>query len=149
MSEHDALLAAICAEPEEDTPRLAYADFLEENDKPEQAAFVRAQIELARTPAWEPFAVLCRWRRPEWYSGRPFRRSLPPLNGSAVEWHAEAFRRGLGWRLNVRSLIAWEQAEAQVLGRAPVGEMHLWGTHARTMAGVRRVAVVPRLRNCT
>jgi uncharacterized protein (TIGR02996 family) len=52
MTDHDALLAAICAEPDEDTPRLAYADFLEENDRPEQAAFVRAQIELARTPAW-------------------------------------------------------------------------------------------------
>jgi uncharacterized protein (TIGR02996 family) len=127
MSDHDALLAAICAEPDEDTPRLVFADWLEENDQPERAAFVRAQIELARTPAWEPFAVLCRWRRREWLSGWPFRRFLPPLAGSSVEWHEQAFRRGLGWRLNVRSLLAWEQLSGGVLNRAPVGEMHLWG----------------------
>jgi len=31
MSERDALLAAIIAHPDEDTPRLAFADFLDEN----------------------------------------------------------------------------------------------------------------------
>ena len=30
MSERKQLLAAICANPEEDTPRLAFADWLEE-----------------------------------------------------------------------------------------------------------------------
>jgi uncharacterized protein (TIGR02996 family) len=28
-----ALLAAICAEPDDDTPRLAYADWLDEQDR--------------------------------------------------------------------------------------------------------------------
>src|SRR5215213_4661741 len=31
MSDEDALLAAIAANPEEDTPRLAYADWLDEH----------------------------------------------------------------------------------------------------------------------
>ena len=35
MSDHDALVAAICADPDEDTPRLAYADFLEAIADPE------------------------------------------------------------------------------------------------------------------
>jgi len=48
MSDHDALLAAICAEPDEDTPRLVFADWLDEHDQSERAAFMRAQIELAR-----------------------------------------------------------------------------------------------------
>jgi uncharacterized protein (TIGR02996 family) len=126
MSDHDALLAAICAEPDEDTPRLAFADFLDENDQPARAAFVRAQVELARTPAWEPFAVLCRWRRHDWFTGWPFRDTLPTVDGTHNEWPADAFWRGLPYRLNVRTPLVWHQAQARVLGRAPVGEMRLW-----------------------
>lgn len=145
MTEHDALLAAICNEPEEDTPRLALADWLDEHDESEQAAFIRAQIELARTLPWEPFAVLCRWRQRDWLSGKPFRRSLPPVDGFHVEWHEQAFRRGLGWRLNVRSLVAWEQTERAILGRAPVGAMHLWS--AATLDDWRRFAASQLVRN--
>ena len=42
-----ALLAAILAAPDEDTPRLVYADWLEENGEPERAAFIRVQIRIA------------------------------------------------------------------------------------------------------
>ncbi|MBY0457976.1 MAG: TIGR02996 domain-containing protein, partial [Gemmataceae bacterium] len=31
MTDRDALLAAICANPAEDTPRLAFADWLDEH----------------------------------------------------------------------------------------------------------------------
>src|SRR5207248_10529310 len=53
MSDERALLAAICAEPEEDTPRLAYADWLDEHGGPPEqarAAFIRTQIERFRLP---------------------------------------------------------------------------------------------------
>lgn len=42
-----ALLAAIAAHPDEDVPRLMYADELEETD-PARAAFIRVQCELAK-----------------------------------------------------------------------------------------------------
>ena len=145
MTDHDALLAAICNEPDEDTPRLALADWLDENGEPERAAFIRAQIELARTPPWEPFAVLCRWRQRDWLTGKPFRATLPAVDGWHVEWHEDAFHRGLGWRLNVRSLVAWEQTERALLGRAPVGAMHLWS--AATLDDWRRFAASPLVRN--
>lgn len=48
MSDRDALLHAIAARPEEDTPRLMYADWLEENGEPERADFVRTQVYLAQ-----------------------------------------------------------------------------------------------------
>lgn len=48
MSDHDALLNAIAEHPEEDTPRLMYADWLEENGEPERADFVRTQVYLAQ-----------------------------------------------------------------------------------------------------
>jgi uncharacterized protein (TIGR02996 family) len=48
MSDEEALLAAIAAHPEEDTPRLAYADWLDEHDQPIRADFIRVQVEVAR-----------------------------------------------------------------------------------------------------
>jgi uncharacterized protein (TIGR02996 family) len=44
----DALLKAVIAEPEDDAPRLIYADWLEENGQEARAEFIRVQIELAR-----------------------------------------------------------------------------------------------------
>jgi len=50
MSEDErAFLRAICAEPGDDTPRLVFADWLQEHDRPERAEFIRVQVELART----------------------------------------------------------------------------------------------------
>ena len=48
MKEFD--LAAICAHPDEDTPRLAFADLLEEDGDSSRAAFIRTQVALARVP---------------------------------------------------------------------------------------------------
>jgi len=48
MSEADALLAAIRQAPDDDAPRLIYADWLDEHGQPERAEFIRVQIELAR-----------------------------------------------------------------------------------------------------
>jgi uncharacterized protein (TIGR02996 family) len=50
LSDQEALLASVLAEPEEDTPRLIYADWLEENGFSERAEFIRIQCEIAK---WE------------------------------------------------------------------------------------------------
>ena len=50
----DALLRTIVRKPREDTPRLVYADWLEENDRPEEAEFLRVQCRLAATDATDP-----------------------------------------------------------------------------------------------
>lgn len=42
-----ALESAIIAHADEDTPRLAYADWLDEHDDPDRAAFIRVQCRLA------------------------------------------------------------------------------------------------------
>jgi uncharacterized protein (TIGR02996 family) len=47
-AEQLAFWAAIRENPAEDTPRLVYADWLEEHGDPERAEFIRVQIELAR-----------------------------------------------------------------------------------------------------
>jgi uncharacterized protein (TIGR02996 family) len=42
------LMRAICSSPEDDTPRLAYADLIQEQGDDTRAEFIRVQCELAR-----------------------------------------------------------------------------------------------------
>jgi uncharacterized protein (TIGR02996 family) len=145
MGDQDALLAAVCDRPDDDTPRLVLADWLDDHGQPERAAFVRAQVELARTPAWEPFAVECRHRKPEWSdNGWPFRDTLPAFPaGWSVEWAQPPFRRGFGWRVGVGSVLAWDALAPELFGRAPVGALHLRA--AATLDDWKRFAAGPWL----
>ncbi|MBA4191383.1 MAG: hypothetical protein C0467_25670 [Planctomycetaceae bacterium] len=57
MTDREAMLAAIRANPDEDTPRLIHADWLDEHGDGDRAAFIRAQIEAVRS---DPFGVQAR-----------------------------------------------------------------------------------------
>lgn len=48
MNDRDAFLAAIHDAPDDDAPRLVFADWLEENGQPERAEFLRIQVEMRR-----------------------------------------------------------------------------------------------------
>ncbi|OWK45100.1 TIGR02996 domain-containing protein [Fimbriiglobus ruber] len=48
MRDDSPFLAAIAAEPEDDLPRLVFADWLDEHDDPDRAEFIRVQCTLAR-----------------------------------------------------------------------------------------------------
>ncbi len=137
MSDRDALLSAICEQPDEDTPRLVFADYLEERDEAPRAAFIRAQVELATTPPWEPFAVRCQWRTPNLVNGAPFLTTLPKLEGSPVGWATGPFRRGFGWWLNVRMVSEWDTYVAPHFDFTPIGKVTLWNA---TIDDWRRVA---------
>ncbi len=145
MDDETALLAAACARPDDDTPRLVLADWLDDHGDAARAAFVRAQVELARTPEWEPFAVECRYRRTEWSdAGASFRDTLPPFEWTAVGWLDPPFRRGLGWRVAVGGLRAWEEEAPELFHKAPVGALHLRDP-ATTLDDWRRFAAGPWL----
>src|SRR5262249_47177396 len=47
LSQHEAFLRAIFDAPDDDTPRLAYVDFLQENGEGGRAELIRVQCELA------------------------------------------------------------------------------------------------------
>jgi uncharacterized protein (TIGR02996 family) len=49
MTEAETFLAAITAQPDDDTVRLVYADWLAENGDPDRGEFVRTEIELAQS----------------------------------------------------------------------------------------------------
>jgi uncharacterized protein (TIGR02996 family) len=64
MTEREALLAAVLANPKDDVVRLVYADWLEENGEPAHAMFIRAEIEIAKTGhRWCGVCNLCRTKR--------------------------------------------------------------------------------------
>ena len=54
MTDQDALLRALCEAPEDDAPRLIYADWLDEHGDPMQAEFIRRHIAMGprQLPWW-------------------------------------------------------------------------------------------------
>jgi uncharacterized protein (TIGR02996 family) len=54
MSPEETFLTDICEHPEDDAPRLVYADWLDEHDQTERARFIRVQCALARLPQDDP-----------------------------------------------------------------------------------------------
>ena len=58
MSDGDDLFRAVLDNPEDDAPRLIYADWLDEHGRPERAEFIRVQCAMTRVPPgtarWRP-----------------------------------------------------------------------------------------------
>ena len=55
LTDGEVLLRAIIADPPDDTPRLQYSDWLEEQGDPDslsRAEFIRAQIKISRLPSY-------------------------------------------------------------------------------------------------
>jgi uncharacterized protein (TIGR02996 family) len=96
MTEEDALIAAIAANPDDDTPRLVYADWLDEHDRPVRAEFIRVQIDIARKEAL-PRVLQNRyvdvWKRNQELIDRHRDELLGPLAGLPAGVRVE-FRRG-------------------------------------------------------
>jgi uncharacterized protein (TIGR02996 family) len=135
MSDGDALLAAILARPDEDVPRLAYADWLDEfggaADRA-RAELIRVQVEIATVPehlrtstdvrVWELRAresALLAAHGAAWLE--PLRGPGGPLQSG--EAHAQ-FRRGfveIVWL----TASAFLQRGAVLFARAPVRELRV------------------------
>src|SRR5690242_5076711 len=89
MTQEEAFLQAICESPNDDVPRLVYADWLEENGGPDgadRAEFIRVQVERARLPADDPRQAALRQREERMAEGHAYgwRVQLPRLPG--VTW---------------------------------------------------------------
>ena len=116
MSEEDALLAAIYANHDDDTPRLVYADWLDEHDQPERAEFIRVQIELASQEDQRSAEFSRLWNRQD-----------ELLKAHEKEWTAHLgsfdrekvwfdFRRGFPDQLTVRD---GAPADFRIISRVP------------------------------
>ena len=106
MSLEPALLAAIAAAPDDDLPRLVYADWLDENDRPLRAEFIRLQIEIAKKEtlpraAVNVFAHL--WQRQQEILDNHRDELLGPLVDVAELLEHVEFRRGFVDDITVRA----------------------------------------------
>lgn len=141
-AEADALLAAVLARPEDDAPRLIYADWLDEHGHPERAAFIRLQVERSRRSKYDPRREVLFRLADRLFDrhGADWVAELPKLDG--LTW-AE-FDRGFPRAVIARSLAHFERAAGQVADVAPVDTLELRRpttprrlTRARPQSGLR------------
>jgi uncharacterized protein (TIGR02996 family) len=98
---HDAFLAAIADRPDDDLPRLVYADYLEETGQPERAEFIRVQIETAKLPPADPRQTALKDRESQLLTQR--NRAAWGLAEFRGEMVSQQFRRGFVERVSVRA----------------------------------------------
>src|SRR5262245_51105112 len=123
LNQDDAFLQAILEQPDDDTVRLIYADWLEEQGNP-RGEFIRVQCALARLPTDDPRraeleareATLLAAHRDAW---------LAPVREIGTEWE---FRRGFVEQLTISAPSVLANAEA-LFALAPVRHMRV--THAQ------------------
>src|SRR5438552_3681095 len=108
-----ALYRAILAHPDEDTPRLVYADWLDEHDDLDRAEFIRVQCRLARMNEWDDgYTADClraeRLRHEHWAEW-----TRPPIGGTQPPHSYYKPVRGfpgavsLGWAMTESEARRW------------------------------------------
>src|SRR5436190_2525391 len=119
MDHAAAFLRAIREAPDDDTPRLVFADWLEERGDP-RGEFIRAQCRLAQMPDDHPARpgledhaqdLLAR-HGDEWAA---------PLQGVAEDWE---FRRGFVERVTLPGQALLDHAE-RLFGAEPIRHAYL------------------------
>lgn len=106
MSDDAAFLAAIRAAPDDDLPRLVYADWLDESGRAE-AAFLRAEYALAALPLGSPM----------WHVG--FAGLQRITAGLSSDWQRAARRYPPSHWLAAAARSAWMRIEAVLRATAP------------------------------
>lgn len=149
MSDGDALLSAILAEPDEDTPRLAYADWLDEvggEKNCARAELIRVQIELNQIPkgarnydleAREKFLLETHreaWLGPLQAEGQPLRRGM--AHGLFRRGFVEVVWMQAGW------FIEWAEV---LFARVPARELRVTKTAIEELAALVASPYFPRL----
>jgi uncharacterized protein (TIGR02996 family) len=135
MRDEEEFLQAIIAEPDDDGPRLVFADWLEERGDP-RAEFIRVQCELASRPARDG-------RRPGWEArekallAQHGKAWLGPLAGLVTAWE---FRRGFVEQITISATNLLEHVSL-IFGCAPLRRLRL--EHARGL--VADLAALPPL----
>lgn len=132
----DPFVAAIRAEPDDDLPRLIYADWLDEHGDP-RGPFVRAQVALAQLPADDP-------QRSEWAS-----IEAELLADHAGEWLGDIADELVGWCfhrgfIEVKlDLVRYLEHEHPWMERSSVIGVHLYAPRLMDVDKVAALAESP------
>jgi uncharacterized protein (TIGR02996 family) len=141
-SSHDALYRAICSHPDEDTPRLAFADLIEENGDSLRARFIRTQVTLANSPPYDAEWVKVRQYEPDAATGWTMTDRLPKPLPNGASWQRFEFRRGFPWKVGVQSLNAFVNGGEAVFDLAPIQTLDI---DSRDRPNLRILADWPHL----
>jgi uncharacterized protein (TIGR02996 family) len=117
----DDLLDAVLAAPDDDGPRLVYADWLEERGDADRAEFIRVQLRLAQSPTLADRAreaALLHTHAAKWLA--PLRAKGEPLHHNL---HAR-FAQGFVEVVWMPADLFLKRAES-LLRRAPVRELRV------------------------
>jgi uncharacterized protein (TIGR02996 family) len=150
----DSFLRTIRERPEDDGPRLVYADWLEEQGDP-RGEFIRIQCELARLPPWDPRRPALEEREADLLAVHDCEWLGQPLS-PIIDW---TFRRGFverftvtrlrpaGWldtvRESVRPSVAFALAHPQQLGGESMRDL-TDVAHLEELGGIDWLEPVPR-----
>ncbi|AMV27830.1 hypothetical protein VT84_25735 [Gemmata sp. SH-PL17] len=117
---YEPFLKAICENPDDDTVRLVYADWLEENGDPERAEFIRLQIAVPDRPReFDPrYARVEELRK--LHSGK-WRAEVPQVNGVTYG----QFRRGFLDRVTFRNFQGFVARGDELLAQIPACDVRL------------------------
>jgi uncharacterized protein (TIGR02996 family) len=161
-SEEEAFLADVVEHPDDDTPRLVYADWLEDHGDADRAEFIRVQCELARLEGldwhWDEMRAEFRCvqrelpRLAEWDERweELKQREQRALRGYRPEWLGAAaplvrdgkFRRGFLDAADVRPLDIVARGD-ELFRRTPLRHVRLCGAFGEP--ALRALADSPHL----
>jgi uncharacterized protein (TIGR02996 family) len=138
---HEAFLAAIRETPDDDAPRLIYADWLEDNGDEARAQFIRVQCRRAALPADDPEARRLARREKEILQqhGTAWTDTQPEVLG---EW-----RRGFVEHLTIPAQLFIDSG-AELVERFPVFSLRL-RVDSEDVPTMRRLAAAPHLAHIT
>jgi uncharacterized protein (TIGR02996 family) len=135
MTDEQALFQTILEHPDDDAPRLVYADWLEEHGDAERAEFIRTQIEAHRT---------------EENDAR--RKDLESRAEALLRTHRRAWRAPFKVRYEIRrgfiesvgmTIDDYRRYSDELFRLAPITRLAL--IHLRTEADARTIAASPHL----
>ncbi len=143
MSLHEAFLRSIIEAPDDDTPRLAYSDWLEENGEPDRAEFIRVQCRLVALDVDDPRRRELQRREYELLADH-WGEWAGPLVGRVRRWQ---FRRGFVEQVKMEAGQFLREAK-WLLDFAPIQELHVkYPTleDLRALVGSKHVRRITRL----
>lgn len=120
MTVDRAFLADILERPDDDAPRLIYADWLDDHGRAERAEFIRVQVELARMDRYDVRHL------------RLVRRESELIHRHGEAWAAETgledregatFRRGFVEHLRFEDCLEFLAQSRRVLARVPLSSI--------------------------
>jgi uncharacterized protein (TIGR02996 family) len=144
--EREALLRAVCERPEDDTPRLRFAEFLESTGDPDdelRAEFIRVQCELVRSDISEERWLQLFERKKALEGNRDrWADELPNLDG--IRWNPIDFPRGFVWAVWCDDAEAFRRNAAAIFASAPIQSASF--VRLRSLAPVLEVPELSRIR---